>query len=387
MPGSAPAGARMRLRRSLEVLTTPAGGVFVLRGGTRAEWMIRDATPAERAVMEALADGPVSAADLAGVAGCSPQDAAAMLDQLDGLGLLEPEAVAGRYDRQLIYLRDLAPDAEAVQERLRASRVVVLGCGGLGCWALAGLACTGIGTVVLVDDDTVALDNLNRQILYRFSDIGRFKVDAAREALAAFDPALRIEAHRRRVASEADVTELIAGADVVVETADWPPHLLSRWVDSACRASGVAHISAGQDPPKLRVGPFFLPDRPGCLACQETAAREAFPLYDDLVAMRARRHGPTATLGPASGIAGSLIASEVMHQLTGEVPPATAGMTFLIDIQTLSVTSEPVGVSPLCACAGDGHTGSMGLTHQAPGTGTPSASPASASPAAMPAAR
>ncbi len=389
MTGAAPAGSRMRLRRSLEVLATSAGDVYVLRGGTRAEWVIRDANPLERVVLETLADGPVSADELAAAAGCAAPDAAAALRQLDDLGLLEPEAPEDRYDRQRIYFRDHAPDPDAIQARLRAARVVVIGCGGLGCWALAGLACAGVGTLVLIDDDSVSLDNLNRQILYRACDIGRPKVLAARDALTAFDPALEIHAHRRRVASEADVGELIEGADVVVETADWPPHLLSRWVDAACRARSIAHISAGQDPPKLRVGPFLEAGRPGCLRCQETAARERFPLYDELVAARARRQASTATLGPASGIVGSLIASEVMHHLTGIAPPATAGHSVLVDIQTLAVTREPVSVSPLCDCARGSHTGAMGHTHQlapaSPGTGMRSAPAAGRSPAVTPA--
>jgi bacteriocin biosynthesis cyclodehydratase domain-containing protein len=226
----------------------------------------------------------------------------------------------------------------------------VIGCGGLGCWALAGLACAGIGTLVLVDDDVVALDNLNRQILYRAADVGRPKVQAARDALAAFDPELGVITHERRVASERDVAEVIAGADVVVELADWPPHRLARWVDGACRKLGIAHIAAGQDPPSLRVGPFFLPDRPGCLRCAESAARRAFPLYDELADARADRPPTAATLGAASGVVGSLIAMEVVHHLTGTATPATANRAVLVDLLTLETTSEPVLPDPDCPC-------------------------------------
>jgi molybdopterin/thiamine biosynthesis adenylyltransferase len=258
--------------------------------------------------------------------------------------LLEPARSPSRHDRQLIYLGD---DGQA---RLRRGRVAVIGCGGLGCWALAGLACAGIGTLVLVDDDVVALDNLNRQILYRACDVGRPKVLAARDALAAFDPELELVVHRRRVASESDVGEVIDGTDVVVEVADWPPHLLARWVDAACRARSIAHISAGQDPPKLRAGPFFLADRPGCLQCLETAARRDFPLYDELAAARSRRPATAATLGAASGIVGSLIAMEVIHHLAGIATPATANRAVLLDLLTLTVTAEVVEPQTKCTC-------------------------------------
>ena len=319
--------------------------MFVLRGGSTAEWVIREAAEHERALLEALQDAPHTPASLAARLGCAPADAAIALTQLDDLGLLEPERPPSRHDRQLVYL------GEDGQERLRRSRVAVLGCGGLGCWALAGLACAGIGTLVLVDDDVVALDNLNRQILYRQRDIGRPKVLAARDALAALDPALELVVHQRRVRSERDVMEVVAGADVVVEVADWPPHQLARWVDAACRALAIAHISAGQDPPKLRVGPYFLADRPGCLQCLETAARREFPLYDELAAARARRPASAATLGAASGIVGSLIAMEVIHHLAGLGTPATANRAVLLDMQTLAMSVEDVEPDPECACA------------------------------------
>ena len=203
---------------------------------------------------------------------------------------------------------------------------------------------------MLVDDDVVALDNLNRQILYRERDIGRPKVLAARDALAAFDPALELVVHQRRLTSECDVAEVIEGTDVVVEVADWPPHLLARWVDGACRALSIAHISAGQDPPKLRVGPYFLADRPGCLQCLEAAARRNFPLYDELAEARSRRPATAATLGAASGIVGSLIAMEVIHHLAGIATPATANRAVLLDLLTLTLATETVEPEPGCAC-------------------------------------
>jgi bacteriocin biosynthesis cyclodehydratase domain-containing protein len=340
-PGGLPA---RRLHRSLEVFAAAGGDVFVLRGGSTAEWVIRDATDHERALLEALQDGPHTPASLAARLGCPLADADAALAQLDALGLLEGARPPSRHDRQLSYLGDDG------QERLRRSRVAVIGCGGLGCWALAGLACAGVGTLVLVDDDVVALDNLNRQILYRARDVGRPKVLAARDALAAFDPALELVVHQRRLTCERDVGEVIEGTDAVVEVADWPPHLLARWVDAACRARAIAHISAGQDPPKLRVGPFFLADRPGCLRCLETAARRAFPLYDELVDARSRQPSTAPTLGAASGIVGSLIAMEVIHHLAGIGTPATANRAVILDLLTLALTDERVEPRTECPC-------------------------------------
>ena len=224
----------------------------------------------------------------------------------------------------------------------------MLGCGGLGSWALCGLACAGVGRLVLVDDDTVELSNLNRQLLFRMRDLGFGKARAAAEALRAFNPELELTVVPRRVASAADVRSVADGADLVIETADWPPYELSRWINRACAEAGVAHISAGQFPPTVRVGPLYVPGETGCLECQERAARRAFPLYDEVVAHRAARPSTAATLGPASGLVGSILSMEAVHHLTGICRPATRGAALMIDLRTLEVRREPVPRDPAC---------------------------------------
>jgi bacteriocin biosynthesis cyclodehydratase domain-containing protein len=241
-----------------------------------------------------------------------------------------------------------------MQRALAAAHIAVIGVGGLGSWALCALACAGVGRLTLVDDDTVALSNLNRQLLYRRCDVGRPKVDAAAEALLAFNPALRIETVRRRVRSAADAAAAVAGADFVVETADWPVHEIGRWINDACVRAGVPHVGAGQFPPRVRIGPTYVPGRTGCLLCQEAAMRRDFPLFDELVASRLAHAAPAPTLGPASGLVGSIIAMDVVHAVTGIADPATLGRALVVDLRTLGVTAEPVPRDPACALCGEG---------------------------------
>jgi hypothetical protein len=351
----------------VEVFAASDGTTYILEGSGTARFVVRDGTAFERCLLQCLDGRSLTAEELrqalatAGVeAGADSVEEA--LGQLAGLGLLLEEGgetalgadALERLDRQLAWLNDRFPahrDALAAQERLHGATVVVLGCGGLGTWTLAAFACAGVGRLVLVDDDTVELSNLNRQILFRAADVGRPKVRAAAEALRRFNPATTLVEHRRRLASAADVADVVAGASFVVETADRPMYEMPRWVDRACRRHGVPHISAAQHPPIVRIGPLRVPGRSACHDCAEAAARERYPLYDELAAFRSARDRPTPTLGTASALVGSLIATEALHLLTGAHEPATLDGSLVFDLSTFESRLEP---EDLTACPHSG---------------------------------
>ena len=355
----------LRLRPTLEPFAAPDGNVYLLTGGPEPTLVVENATAHQRALLDLLSAGVEDVADLVRrLERCGFDEdgvpVAGVVDQLAELGLLERRLTGSpepaRYDRQLLYFADIAPLAhpEDAQARLRDARVVVLGCGGLGSWALCGLACAGVGTLVLVDDDRVELSNLNRQLLYRAADIGGPKVEVAAEALEAFNPELDLHVVARRMGSAAAIAALVDGADLLIETADWPPYDISRWVNEACTRAGVPHISAGQAPPLLRLGPLYVPGVTACHACQEATTREAYPLFDALEAFRRSRPTPAAaTLGPASGMIGSVLSMEALHHLTGLAEPATLGTSIALDLRTLEVTREPIARRPDCPVCRD----------------------------------
>jgi bacteriocin biosynthesis cyclodehydratase domain-containing protein len=345
-----PEGA-VRLRPLVETVRD-GEAVYLLRGPAGGDCVVREPPPAVLALLELLRAGgtasglaaTLAASGLAVDAG----EVAGMLADLEAQELLEPVPAGppvARLARQLLYLGDRCPpgtDAAAMQARVRAAHVVVIGCGGLGCWAAAGLACIGVGRLTLVDDDTVEESNLNRQILFRASDIGRPKVEAAARTLRGFDPGLEVRALRRAVDGPAAVRDVIRGADVVLGLADRPPYAIGRWINAAALAERVAYLGAGQLPPLIRVGPLVVPGETACTGCHELALREATPLYDRLEALRRADLRPLATLGPASGIVGSVLAMEVLHHLTGLVAPATRGAVWTLDLRTLAAAVEPV---------------------------------------------
>ena len=343
----------MQLRPSVEPFPASTGDIYLLRSDGGHDVVLRQASPFARELVDALAAGApiadepdlnVAIAELeeAGVVAEASVDPAAS-------GLSPTELL--RYDRQLHYFGDQASagsNATDMQLALRDATVVVLGAGGLGSWTMAGLACAGVGRIVAVDDDTIELSNLNRQVLYRASDVGRRKVDVAAEALRALNEEIDFVPLARRVRGVEDVRSVAAGADFVVCTADSPVHEIGRWVNRACLDLGVPHTSAGQFPPRVRIGPTFVPGRTACHECQEGAVRRGFALYDELVEHR-KHHAPVAaTLGAPSGLIGSLLAMEVIHWITGISEPATLGRGLVFDLRDFSNHWEAVEPDPRC---------------------------------------
>jgi molybdopterin-synthase adenylyltransferase len=361
-PGGRPpfASRRWRLKRSVDLFEADNGSIYLLRDGAGDDFVVEQAASWERAMLRGLRDGFVSEGDLGSIPDCQVDQSLAQLRRArlveecprdDRLSPRERE----RYDRQLIYLADLAGDdasAEELQQRLLRSHVLLVGCGGLGCWTAAGLVGAGVGALTLVDDDVVALSNLNRQILFAESDIGRPKVEVAAAALKRQNRDLDLRLDPHRVGCVEDIARLLCGVDLLIATADWPPHELPRWVNQACLVAGVPHITAGQFPPRLRVGPLVLPHQTSCLECQERQARKAFPLYDEIAEHRARNPATAATIGAVSGIVGSMLAMEAIHLLTGAIRPASVDTALILDLKTMSFSAEKIARDSCCpACA------------------------------------
>ena len=100
-----------------------------------------------------------------------------------------------RYARHIV-LRDIGGPG---QQKLKAARVLVIGAGGLGAPLLQYLAAAGVSTIGLVDDDTVSLSNLQRQVIHSTADIGRAKTASAEDAIARINPHVTVEAHATRI--------------------------------------------------------------------------------------------------------------------------------------------------------------------------------------------
>jgi len=350
---------RPRIKRTTEQFQAPNGDLFLRRPSETSDIRIKDPSPELRQLLAAL-DGTRSRRELdeefgGGLVG----ELIAQLGEM-GLGedasdddLIDPRARA-RFDRQLRYFSDVSTGQtpSQCQSKLEDARIAVLGVGGLGGWSALTLACCGIGEMLLVDFDTVELNNLNRQILYGEADIGQPKVDLAAKRLGSFNSSIRIDTREERLDSEAAVAAAIEGYDLVVNAVDWPAHDIELWVNSACFAAGIPYIAMSHYPPTARVGPLYVPGETGCYSCQEIAYKRSYPLYDAVVEYQRAKPSPAATLGAACALISGQVALDVMHFLTGLATPSSLGVSHIYDLRTMEAKREQVVAEPDCAVCG-----------------------------------
>jgi molybdopterin-synthase adenylyltransferase len=343
--GDAP---RWRLRPTFELFPAADGDVYLLQPGGRPV-VVRQPSAADRQLLEAL--------DRGALAVVADGTAAERLQPLVDAGVVIPDREArlagedaARFDRQLGYLSEFG-DPALVQRRLRSAAIAVLGCGGVGTWALGALAGLGVGRFVLIDDDRVELSNLNRQVLYRHEDVGALKVERAAAWLRAFDASLEVETVPSRVTDADALDAMLPRCDLLIMAADSPPHELPRWVNLVAVERRLPFATAGLQTPLARVGPIYCPGRGPCYACHETQIRSGFPLYEEL-AEHQNRHPPRAiTIGPGAGIVGSMIANDALNLLAGG-RPATLDESLIVDLRDLRFRSEHVDRDPGCVVCG-----------------------------------
>jgi adenylyltransferase/sulfurtransferase len=234
----------------------------------------------------------------------------------------------------------LAEVGGAGQARLAASRVLVVGAGGLGSPAALYLAAAGIGTLGLLDSDTVELSNLQRQVLHGVKDLDRLKAHSGRARLEELNPEIRVAAHPVRL-EPADAPGLVADYDVIVEGSDNLRTKLA--VNDACVAAGrplVLGAVTGWDGQLLVV-------QPGASACYRCAVR-AEPGAGSIPSC-----ATAGILGPVAGVVGSLQAVEALKLCLG-MPVTTAGSLVFYDGREAQLTTVRVRRDPDCQACGKG---------------------------------
>lgn len=244
--------------------------------------------------------------------------------------------MSDRYSRQSV----LPEVGVAGQDRLSAATVLVVGAGGLGCAVLQYLTSAGVGRLIVVDHDRVEESNLHRQPLYRMSDLGQLKVQAARAALLALNPAVSIDALAERLTA-ANAPQLVTQAELVIDAAD--SLAVTYVLSDACQHSRRPLVSASV---------LGLAGYVGAFCGGAPSYRAVFPDMPRTAGSCAA----SGVLGSAVGVMGTLQAHLALALILGW-QPSVLGRLISVDFRTLHVggfsfaaASEPGG-APLAFIA------------------------------------
>jgi molybdopterin/thiamine biosynthesis adenylyltransferase len=275
----------------------------------------------------------------------SARDVEAAIGDLDAAGFLEDVAASvsldnyslERWSRNIGFFEiysDLATSKYELQQRLQACRVALLGVGGVGSHILYDLAAMGIENVRIVDFDYVQLSNLNRQILYSETDIGRPKVEAAVRRIRSYNSRMRLDVQATRLGSAEDVFSVVRGHDVVIAALDSPKMQIANWVNEGCVAAGVPLITGGVDAQRSLYY-TVIPGRSGCVECWRTQAVESDPVASamttEMQEMEARRKSgervgqDLAAFCPLVTMQTACLVAELVRIVTGIAPPVALG--------------------------------------------------------------
>ncbi|AFJ03399.1 Sulfur carrier protein adenylyltransferase ThiF [Methylophaga frappieri] len=221
------------------------------------------------------------------------------------------------------------------QQRLLASRVMVIGLGGLGSPVALYLAASGVGELVLVDDDTVALSNLQRQILHQTNSVGELKTVSAAARLSDLNPEIKLQLIPERL-NAARLRAQLAKTDVMVDCTDsFASRFLLNQLSqetktplvSAAAIRWEAHITVF-DPREATAG---------CYRC----------LYNDEQADTEQRCAESGVLSPLLGVMGSLQAVETIKLLTASGQTLT-GRMLVVDALTMQLREIRLSPDPAC---------------------------------------
>lgn len=246
--------------------------------------------------------------------------------------LTQPELL--RYSRHLSL-----PDVGVTgQRRLKAARVLIVGAGGLGSPTALYLAAAGVGTIGLVDFDVVDITNLQRQLLHGTADVGRPKLDSARDRLNDINPLVQLESFNERLTSH-NALEIMRGFDIVIDGTD---NFATRYLtNDACVLLGIPNVYGSIFRFDGQASVFCTADGP-CYRC-------LYPTPPPPGMVPSCAEG--GVLGVLPGLVGTIQATEAIKLILG-VGESLAGRLLLIDALAMQFRQVRVARNPECPACG-----------------------------------
>ncbi len=273
------------------------------------------------------------------------------------MSLVREDSISdGRFVRQVM-MREMGAER---QRKLASARVLIVGVGGLGCPAAQYLVAAGIGTLVLVDHDFVDLTNLNRQILFHESDVGKSKVECAARHLQALSSATQIVTLETRLDHD-NVRELVGSCDLILDCSD---NLRTRYlVGDACAYLKKPCVSAAVSGFDGQLAVFSESTESPCYRC-------AFPTPPDVSKIGNCASG--GVIGAFVGVLGSMQALEAIkliarfdqsdaQQCVSDSSPISGSVLRCLSGLTGETSEFRILKRPDCEACGEGATGPLSL--------------------------
>ena len=260
----------------------------------------------------------------------------------DGRSVIAEERLRplSRDELERYHRNALVPQVGVVgQQRIRASRILLIGAGGLGAPAALYLAAAGVGTIGLIDDDDVDVSNLQRQVIHATAAVGRPKVDSAAETIRALNPDVEVVIHRTRLTAD-NARDLLGGWDVVIDGTDnFPTRYL---VNDASVMLGLPLVHGAVLGFNGQVGVFDAQRGP-CYRCLHPTPPPAGSVPSCAEA---------GVLGVLPGIIGTMQAAEALKLVIGGAEPLL-GRLAMLDAWGARLREIPVAKNPACPVCGD----------------------------------
>jgi adenylyltransferase/sulfurtransferase len=243
------------------------------------------------------------------------------------------------FDRNEFYSRQvvLSELGAAGQKKLKDAEVAVVGIGGLGSVSALYLSLAGLGRITLVDQDTVEMNNLHRQVLFSLDDIRYPKVEAAARRISTINPEVKVNAVPENLEAE-NVSAILDGADCVVDGLD---NMQTRYIiNRYCVERKIPFVFGGAIGMEGNVAVFKSPETP-CLQCVLPGLNDA-----DLPTCDTR-----GVLGATTAIVGAIQALEAIKALTG-IEPKSKGKLLIFDFAQSEYRTVNLSIRPDCEICG-----------------------------------
>ncbi|WP_318404599.1 molybdopterin-synthase adenylyltransferase MoeB [Photobacterium leiognathi] len=252
-------------------------------------------------------------------------------DNINNVELTDDEML--RYNRQII-LRQFDFDG---QEALKASSMLVLGAGGLGCASTQYLAAAGIGKLTLIDDDKVEVSNLQRQVLHHDATVGMLKVDSAKAALCRINPYISVDTIAKRLSDE-ELLPLIESHNIVLDCSD---NVDTRnQLNRLCFKTKTPLISGAAIRMEGQISVYAYQDNEPCYQCLSA-----------LFGQQTLSCVEAGIMSPVVGIVGAVQAMEAIKVVANMGTPLT-GKLLMLDALSMSWREMKLMKQPNCSvCA------------------------------------